>query len=78
MHGLPVRVRRGRGTGYAVEVTVEVGSHQAPRVRRSMEQRVVGLPSEVAVEIGGKGPTIRARITDPGVDARLHSRWSVR
>lgn len=62
----PVRVRRGRGNGHAVEVTVEVGSHQGSRVRRTMEQRVVGLPSEVDAEIGGSGSSIRARIIDPG------------
>ncbi len=66
MHGLVVRVRRGRGTVYAVDVSVDAGSQQAPRARRSLEHRVFGLPSEVAVEIGGKGPIIRARVTDPG------------
>ncbi len=66
MFDLPVRVRRGRGAGYVVEVTVEVGSHQAAGMRRSMGQRVVGLPSEVSVDIGGNGPLVRARIADPG------------
>ncbi len=62
---LPVRVRPGRGRGHAVEVTVEVDSHQASGVRRAMEERVVGLPLEVSLEIGGNGPAIRVGIIDP-------------
>jgi hypothetical protein len=62
---LPVRVQPGRGRGHAVEVTVEVASHQASRVRRALEERVVGLPLEVSLDIGGNGPAIRAGIIDP-------------
>jgi hypothetical protein len=46
-------------------VTVEVASHQASRVRRALEERVVGLPLEVSLDIGGNGPAIRAGIIDP-------------
>ena len=35
-------------------------------MRRSLQHRVMGLPSKVAAEIGGKGTTVRARLTDPG------------
>lgn len=62
---LPVRVRPGRGRGHAVEVTIEVDSHQASRVRRAIDERVVGLPLEVSLEIGGNGPAIRVGIIDP-------------
>ena len=66
MHGLFVQVQCGTDTAYAVEVSIEVEPGEAPRVRRSLQHRVMGLPSEVAAEIGGKGTTVRARLTDPG------------
>jgi hypothetical protein len=63
---MKVNVRPARGHAHSVAVTFEVGSHLAARVRGVIEERVLGLPSEVLVEFGGKGPTVRALITDPG------------